>query len=410
MGKIFAINLLAMVFLGLSCGGDIKAEGRSSYPIDIDTKLKLLNKPAVKSIQSEDGDIIDCVDIYKQPAFDHPALKNHIIQMRPSYDVATQENSKFPLSQIWQSKGSCPKGTIPIRRIQKKDLLRDTSLDNFGRKYPTQSSYPSSSMPKESNNSSLDLATVNHSTALLYSNGDDFLGAMGEINVWNPTVVDPEDFTTAQIWLKAGIQHSFESVESGWVVNPRLYGDIKTRFFVYWTRDGYRRTGCFDHTCSGFVQTNPGVALGTALRNVSTKSGQQQNISVEISKDPHTNNWWLKLEKNIPIGYWPPHLFRYLSSQKVQLVEWGGQVYSKRLTRPHTTTAMGSGEFASGLYGKACFIQNIRIVDDSYQVKYPGNAVPYSDETNCYSTWNHPEKGGEPVFYFGGPGRNPKCP
>lgn len=32
-------------------------------------------------MQSEDGDIIDCVDIYKQPAFDHPALKNHKIQV-----------------------------------------------------------------------------------------------------------------------------------------------------------------------------------------------------------------------------------------------------------------------------------------------------------------------------------------
>jgi len=32
-------------------------------------------------LQSEDGDIIACVDIYKQPAFDHPALKNHTIQV-----------------------------------------------------------------------------------------------------------------------------------------------------------------------------------------------------------------------------------------------------------------------------------------------------------------------------------------
>ena len=32
-------------------------------------------------IQSPDGDIIDCVDINKQPAFDHPLLKNHTIQV-----------------------------------------------------------------------------------------------------------------------------------------------------------------------------------------------------------------------------------------------------------------------------------------------------------------------------------------
>jgi hypothetical protein len=28
-----------------------------------------------------DGDFIDCVDINQQPAFDHPLLKNHTIQV-----------------------------------------------------------------------------------------------------------------------------------------------------------------------------------------------------------------------------------------------------------------------------------------------------------------------------------------
>lgn len=33
-------------------------------------------------MQSPDGDIIDCVHKRKQPAFDHPLLKNHKIQVR----------------------------------------------------------------------------------------------------------------------------------------------------------------------------------------------------------------------------------------------------------------------------------------------------------------------------------------
>lgn len=32
-------------------------------------------------IQSPDGDIIDCVHVSHQPAFDHPFLKNHTIQV-----------------------------------------------------------------------------------------------------------------------------------------------------------------------------------------------------------------------------------------------------------------------------------------------------------------------------------------
>ena len=34
-----------------------------------------------ESLQGVGGDIIDCVDIYQQPAFDHPFLKNHAIQV-----------------------------------------------------------------------------------------------------------------------------------------------------------------------------------------------------------------------------------------------------------------------------------------------------------------------------------------
>ncbi|KAA8525186.1 hypothetical protein F0562_006950 [Nyssa sinensis] len=43
--------------------------------VDVERKTKLHKRDAVKSIQSEDGDIIDCIDIYKQPAFDHPCSK-----------------------------------------------------------------------------------------------------------------------------------------------------------------------------------------------------------------------------------------------------------------------------------------------------------------------------------------------
>ncbi|CAF2094182.1 unnamed protein product [Brassica napus] len=53
--------------------------------IKVQSLLKRLNKNALMSIKSEDGDIIDCVPINNQPAFDHPLLRNHTIQMRPSF-------------------------------------------------------------------------------------------------------------------------------------------------------------------------------------------------------------------------------------------------------------------------------------------------------------------------------------
>ncbi|XP_039123920.1 uncharacterized protein LOC120260500 [Dioscorea cayenensis subsp. rotundata] len=79
------IVLLAMLLIVVSAG-EVNGK-RNIFSLKeteelVEQKLKILNKPAVKSIKSEDGDIIDCVNIYKQPAFDHPLLKNHKIKVR----------------------------------------------------------------------------------------------------------------------------------------------------------------------------------------------------------------------------------------------------------------------------------------------------------------------------------------
>lgn len=41
-------------------------------------------------------------------------------------------------------------------------------------------------------------------------------------------------------------------------------------------RDSYKSTGCFDLTCSGFVQTGTEVALGAAIEPVSTRGPDHQ--------------------------------------------------------------------------------------------------------------------------------------
>jgi len=44
-------------------------------------------------------------------------------------------------------------------------------------------------------------------------------------------------------------------------------------------RDSYRSTGCFDLTCSGFVQTGQ-VVLGGAVNPISSRWGKQYAINV----------------------------------------------------------------------------------------------------------------------------------
>ena len=55
-------------------------------------------------------------------------------------------------------------------------------------------------------------------TSILYTAGYNYIGASGQINVWNPKVDLPNDFTASRIWLKNGPSEKFESVEAGWMV------------------------------------------------------------------------------------------------------------------------------------------------------------------------------------------------
>ena len=63
--------------------------------------------------------------------------------MRPSFhpeglsfdDVSSKSESQ--ITQLWHLNGRCPEETIPIRRTKEEDLLRASSVANYGRnKYP----------------------------------------------------------------------------------------------------------------------------------------------------------------------------------------------------------------------------------------------------------------------------------
>ncbi|CAN6373637.1 unnamed protein product [Urochloa humidicola] len=104
--------------------------------------LRRINKDPLKSIQSPDGDVIDCVHISKQPAFDHPFLKNHTILMQPYHPGVLHDDSNVaprPFTQTWRQNGKCPENTIPIRRTTEEDILRASSVGRYGMKMPSRS-------------------------------------------------------------------------------------------------------------------------------------------------------------------------------------------------------------------------------------------------------------------------------
>lgn len=92
-----------------------------------------------------------------------------------------------------------------------------------------------------------------------------------------------------------------------------------------------------------------------------------------------------------------------------EFVEWGGEVYSTRVgTHPHTATGMGSGQFSEHVIPLSGFIKRMRVKFS--ELRLPDWVNAYSDEYECYDTFYLSDYVEEPEFYYGGPGRNPRCP
>jgi len=359
--------------------------------------LRKINKPAVKTIQSPDGDVIDCVLSHLQPAFDHPELKGQTPldpPERPKGHDTTDTVAES--SQLWEESGeSCPEGSVPIRRTTEKDVLRASSIGRYGRK------------PRRVRR---DSSGSGHEHAVLFANGDQYYGAKASVNVWAPSVVDQYEFSLSQIWVISGsFGHDLNTIEAGWQVSPELYGDNNPRFFTYWTTDAYQATGCYNLLCSGFVQTNNRVAIGAAISPRSSYRGRQFDIGLMVWKDPKHGHWWLQFGSGQLVGYWPAFLFSHLRSH-ASMIQFGGEIVNSRSSGFHTSTQMGSGHFAEEGFGKASYFRNLQVVDWDNNLLPLTNLHLLADHPGCYDIRQGKNNAWGTYFYYGGPGRNVRCP
>uniref|UniRef100_A0A7N0VGT3 Neprosin PEP catalytic domain-containing protein n=1 Tax=Kalanchoe fedtschenkoi TaxID=63787 RepID=A0A7N0VGT3_KALFE len=366
----------------------------------IDSYLKRVNKPAVRSIVSPDGDVIDCVGTHLQPAFDHPLLKGHKPLEAPEWPKGGSFSADGVQErlQTWAESGeSCPPGTVPIRRTTEQDILRSSSLKRFGRKRPAR-------------NLRRDSTSTSHEHAVLFVNQEQYYGAQASLNVWTPSVTDEAEFSLSQIWVISGsFGNDLNTIEAGWQVSPELYGDNCPRFFTYWTSDAYQTTGCYNLLCSGFVQINNKIAIGAAISPRSSNCGTQYDIGLMIWKDPKHGHWWLQFGSGLLVGYWPSFLFNKLRDHAT-MIQFGGEVVNTRPSGHHTSTQMGSGEFAREGFGKAAYFRNVQVVDGDNSLVPPKNLHQLADHSNCYDVRQGENDAWGTFFYYGGPGRNVKCP
>ncbi|XP_027331039.1 uncharacterized protein LOC113846697 [Abrus precatorius] len=363
----------------------------------IRTHLKKINKPAVKTIKSPDGDLIDCVLSHQQPAFDHPQLKGQRPLDPPERPKGhSNEETVIESFQLWTDSGeACPEGTVPIRRTTEEDILRASSIRGFGRK------------PRHVRR---DSTGTGHEHAVVFVNGDQYYGAKASINVWTPSVTDPYEFSLSQIWVIAGsFGNDLNTIEAGWQVSPELYGDNYPRFFTYWTTDAYQATGCYNLLCSGFIQTNNRIAIGAAISPRSIYNGRQFDIGLMVWKDPKHGHWWLEFGSGLLVGYWPANLFSHLRNH-ASMLQFGGEIVNSRSRGYHTGTQMGSGHFAEEGFRKAAYFRNLQVVDWDNNLLPLANIHQLADHSNCYDIRMGSNNVWGTYFYYGGPGRNVRCP
>ncbi|XP_043691772.1 uncharacterized protein LOC122642385 [Telopea speciosissima] len=376
--------------------------------LELERQLKILNVPSLKTIRTKEGDIFDCIDFYKQPALANPLLKDHKIQMKPSFIPKGKTNKTSsatkPFQIIFKHEEECPQGTVPIRRTSKEDLLRARALS---REFTTNISQSKRHFTGQYVSNPQLMIWIIHIVDVNDEERRGIVhGASAKINVYNPTV-EPSQFTNAQIWINGGPNENPNYIMAGWTVNPGLYGDHRTRLFTFWTGDNYQN-GCYNTLCTGFVQVDRSITPSMILDKISTVGGHQIVVKVFVHQDRETGNWWLlAFEDDINIGYWPKSLFTYLADG-AKSVSWGGlaKAGSNGVSPP-----MGSGYFPNN--PNASFFQHLELVNVDYQIDHPhvleSKISTRVDAKNCYGIRYDlfkPETGA--TLVFGGPGGS-KC-
>lgn len=373
----------------------------------------------VSTFSTSYGDTIDCVEIEAQPSLRHTGIARTAIPMQPT-TLPTDANDSVQASSVSQVESnqslmqmegnSCVAGSIPILRLTVDRLRNFKDLGAFRRKYADDRVYTGNvsvsaiEPPRVGSSASHQYAVARRDIANL--------GAESFLNLWAPYTEKSSEFSLSQIWVTRGTGADLETVEAGWQKYRDLYGDWNPRLFIYFTPDNYGSRGCYNLTCSGFVQVNNSVVIGGRFSNYSVANGTQYDAGIGWYKDGTTGHWWLRYNGNIWVGYYPRSLFdsRGLSNSAAQIT-FGGEIVDGRTGGRHTQTDMGSGYWPYQGFRWAAYQRRVQYFDTSRVTRSATGLYSIITDRWCYdislrsssdTNWNQ-------YFYFGGSGYNTEC-
>ena len=350
------------------------------------------------------GDEIDCVDIQKQPALRRPEMAKHVIEYKPrdfvrdeGKEQARQEEQERPdipsKEQEFTSGGqSCPLKSVPMRHLTMDILKNFETLEAFFYKTP----------PKDGPTSLHQYAKADNLV--------DNWGGESVFNLWKPYTERTDEFTLSQMWVVRGSGSNKETVEGGWQKYRDLYGDWRSRLFIYFTPDNYGSGGCYNLTCGAFVQVNNSVNIGGGFTNYSSHGGSQYTFKLLWYKDGESGHWWLRYGDTW-VGYYPRSLFDGNGLRDFAArTSFGGEIINRNISSQHTRTDMGSGYMPSFGFRWAAYQRAIRYVDTSNFYRQASGMSTFVSDADCYNIQLNSSSGSwEQYFYFGGWGYNSQC-
>jgi hypothetical protein len=375
--------------------------------------LKLYEKTGVPhSFVDENDSIFDCIPIEQQPSLkgaNTPIPKApDLPRIEPPAGAAAYDDKKdLPVpEQLGPDKKDkygnvmqCPSGTIPVRRVTLEDMSRFENLRGFLRKTPTGGAEP----PRSDTPGSARQAAATHRWAHAFQNVSN-VGGHSFLNLWQPAIGANQIFSLSQHWYTGGSGNGLQTAEVGWQVYPQFYGNNRPVFFIYYTADNYNNTGCYNLTCSAFVQTNNSWAIGGAIpQPYSTTNGPQ--YSLEVAFYLSGGRWWLYVrgtQSANAIGYYPVSIYNNGAlAGHASGIDYGGETVGTTSFPP-----MGSGAFANQGWQKAAYQRQIYYYPtaggSAWASLTASQSWPncYTAQLNTYgSPWNT-------SLWFGGPGGN----
>ncbi|XP_045820338.1 uncharacterized protein LOC123913593 [Trifolium pratense] len=328
----------------------------------------------------------ECVDIYKQPALQHPLLKNHKIQLYPTF-------AKNVVRSRPSYDGECPTGKVPIYKRTKRHQIVTNS---------------SSKLPIEDLRHYANRFNEAHTVTLDTSQNQIFYGGSALISAYNLSL-NLNQYSTSSVIVESGPRAELNSIHAGVGVRPDIYHDSQLRLTSYWTAFGSAHSGCSDTQCPGFVQVTQDKHnfLGSVV-SPATPIGASDKLflATKIQRDRSTGNWWLIIDekKEIHVGYWPKEIFTHLSNGASK-VRFGGETAAITVSPP-----MGSGRLPQDGFQYSALMGLLQHIDTNYnQIDlYPALLKVYNDaKKECYDLKFYEALGGKlyrRAILYGGPG------